>query len=209
MMLRDTAISDFCELLSSGTPAPGGGSTAALEGALGAALIGMVATLTVGRKKYAEHEPLMIECMHQAEELQLQLLDIIDRDTEAYNSVTAVFSMPKESDDDKAARNVAMHSALIACTLTPFEMMQCALEALELIDNMLGRFNENAVSDLGVAALSLKAATQGAWLNVLINLGGIKDEAFVAECRRKCEAILQKALPLADRIYCGILQDLQ
>ena len=124
MKLIDKSIGDFNDVLASDAPAPGGGSAAALEGALGAALIGMVASLTVGRKKYAEHETLMKATIKNSEELRLRMLDIIDLDTEAFNGVTAVFAMPKETDDEKAARSAAMQAALKACTLTPFEMIE-------------------------------------------------------------------------------------
>ena len=206
MKLADRTINGFTELLASSEPAPGGGSTAALEGALAAALVEMVCGLTIGRKKYAEHDELMKQIGADAAKLRLQFTDIIDRDTEAFNGVSAVFAMPKESDEEKSARSAAMQEALKACTLTPFEMMQCALAILELTEKMLGKFNTSAASDLGVAALSAKAAVQGAWLNILINVSGIKDEAFAGKYRSEAEAIIKKALPLADKIYAHVLE---
>ena len=208
MKLTEMTIPAFCELLGSDAPAPGGGSSAALSGALGTALTTMVAALTAGKEKYAEHETLMQEILTEGKALRLQLVDVIDRDTEAFNGVSAVFSMPKDTDEEKEARKQAMQDALKACTLTPFEMMENSLAALLLTEKALGRSNTNAASDLGVAALSLKAALQGAWLNILINIGGIRDEAFVTEYRGKGEAILEKALPLADKIYEEVLASL-
>ena len=208
MKLTQMTVSAFAELLGSDAPAPGGGSASALAGSLGAALTTMVAALTVGKEKYQEHEALMQEIIAAGGKLRLQLTDVIDRDTEAFNSVTAVFSMPKDTDEEKAARKAAMQAALKACTLTPYEMMECSLRALELTEKALGRSNTNAASDLGVAALMLKAAVQGAWLNILINIGGIRDEAFVTQYRGGGEAILAKALPLADKIYEAVLGEL-
>ena len=208
MKLTDMTLTAFSDLLASDAPAPGGGSAAALGGALGTALTGMVASLTVGKKKYAEHEELMQEIIAGAEEVRRQFVDVIDRDTEAFNGVSAVFTMPKDTDEQKAARKQAMQQALQACTLTPFEMMCCALSALELTGRALGKSNINAASDLGVAALSLKAAVQGAWLNILINISGIEDQEFVAKYRSEGEAILAKALPLADHIYETVLSSL-
>ncbi|MDR0511520.1 MAG: cyclodeaminase/cyclohydrolase family protein [Treponema sp.] len=205
MKLANKTIIDFTEVLASSEPAPGGGSTAALEGALAASLVEMVTGLTIGKKKYAEHDDLMKEIGLQAAKLRAELTDVIDRDTEAFNGVSAVFAMPKETDEEKSLRSDAMQQALKACTLTPFEMMQCALAVLELAEKMLGKFNSSAASDLGVAALSAKAAAQGAWLNILINIGGIKDEAFTGKYRGGGEAILAKALPLADKIYAHVL----
>ena len=208
MKLVEKTITDFAEILASNAPAPGGGSTAALQGVMGAALMGMVASLTIGRKKYAEYEYLMIESTQEAEYLRLRFTDIIDRDTEAFNGVSAALAMPKETDDDKAARREAMQSALKACTLTPFEIMENAMRSIEVIYKMHGKTNETAASDLGVAVLSLKAALQGAWLNVLINLDGIKDETFTAKYREAGETLLKKTLPLADKIYQSILDGL-
>lgn len=198
-------ITAFSELLASNAPAPGGGSTAALAGALGVSLAAMVAGLTVGKKKYADHEELARNVIHDAEGLRAQLLDLMDRDTEAFNGVSAVFSMPKETDEQKTARSEAMQKALKACTLTPFAMMECSLKALELTRSLVGKSNDSAASDLGVAALCLKTAMQGAWLNVLINISGIKDAAFADKYRKDGEALLAKALPLADEVYEHIL----
>jgi formiminotetrahydrofolate cyclodeaminase len=208
MKLTELTIPAFTARLASDAPAPGGGSAAALAGALGAALTAMVAALTVGREKYAEHEPLMREIMEEATRLRLQLTDVIERDAEAFHGVTAVFAMPKDTQEERAVRQAAMQAALRACTLTPYEMMECALAVLELTERALGRFNTNAASDLGVAALCLRAAVQGAWLNILINIGGIRDEEFVRTYRAGGEAILARALPLADQIYETVLGEL-
>ena len=205
MKLVDMSIKGFSGVLASDAPAPGGGSTAALEGVLGAALIRMVASLTIGRAKYAQSEQTMIQCARQAEDLRLRLLDIIDRDTDAFNKVSAVFDMPKETEVEKNKRSAAMQAALKACTLPPYEIMECAHHALETASGMRGKYNESAASDLGVAVLSLKTAMQGAWLNILINLGGIKDVEFVTEYKHKGEAILKAALPLADTLYEDVL----
>ena len=206
MKLADRTISGFSEILASSEPAPGGGSAAALEGALAASLVEMVTSLTIGRKKYAEHDELMKQIGGDAAKLRQQFIGIIDRDTEAFNGVSAVFAMPKETDEEKNARSVAMQEALKACTLTPFEMMQCSLAVLELADKMLGKSNTSAASDLGVAALCAKAAVQGAHLNILINIGGIKDEAFTGKYRSEGEAILNRSLLMADKIYTQVLE---
>jgi formiminotetrahydrofolate cyclodeaminase len=208
MKLHDRTVSDFACLLASSEPAPGGGSTAALEGALGAALIGMVASLSTGRAKYAAHEPLMKEIIHEAEVIRNRLLDVMERDTEAFMGVTAALALPKDSSEEKAARAAAMQEALKACTLTPLELMRCCHSALQLAGRMSGKYNSSAASDLGVAALSLKAAIEGAWLNILINLGGIRDEAFTGKCRGEGQAILDDARPLADRVYTQALDNI-
>jgi len=207
MKLVDKSVSDFCGILASVAPAPGGGSTAALEGALGCALIGMVASLTHGRKKHAAHEQFMEECDARAEELRQRFLDVVDRDAESFNGVSAVYAMPNGTGEEKEIRTAAMQAALMACTLPPFEVMESSMAALELIESMLGRFNTNAASDLGVAALSLKAANEGAWLNVLINLDSIGDRVFTDRFRSEGEAILKKATAVSNSIHDNILKD--
>ena len=208
MKLAELTVAGFVDLMASDAPAPGGGSAAALEGALGAALSAMVCALNIGKKKYADVQTLAEETGKKAQELKARFVDVMDRDTEAFNAVSAVFAMPKDTDAEKAARKAAMQAALKGCTKTPFEMMQLSCEALELTRSVVGRLNASAASDLGCAALSLKAGIQGAWLNVLINIGGIQDEAFVSQYRREGQALLDRALPLADEIYQEVLKSL-
>ena len=205
MKLADLKVTEFVDLLASDAPAPGGGSAAALEGAIGAALTAMVCGLTKGKKKFAEFNDLAVEAEVKALALKDRFVDVMDRDTEAFNVVSAAFGMPKETDEEKAARSAAIQKGLEGCTATPFEMMEIALETLELTDSILGKSNDSAASDLGVSALSLRAAVQGAWLNVLINIGSLKNKELAEDYRVKGEALLAKALPLADKIYAEVL----
>ncbi len=208
MKLVDRTVTGFIDLMASSEPAPGGGSAAALQGALGTALTAMVCALTIGKKKYADVQELITAAQQEAITLKNRYLDVIDRDTEAFNGVSAVFAMPKDTDEQKQARTQAMQTALKACTQTPFEMMQLAYDSLKLTQSIVGRSNASAASDLGCAALSLKAAIQGAWLNVLINIGGITDEAFANQYRQEGQALMAQALPLADSIYQEVLSAL-
>ncbi len=201
MKLIEMTLAGFVDTAASDAPAPGGGSVSALAGALGAALTSMVCALTLGRKKYADVQELAAAAEKQAIALKDRYLDVIDRDTEAFNAVSAVFAMPKETDADKAARRAAMQAALKLCTATPVEMMELAVEVLRIIDTVSGKLNASAASDLGCAVLAMKSAIQGAWLNVLINVGGIDDAAFAKEAREKGERMLSEALPLADRLF--------
>lgn len=201
MKLVDLTITDFMQTLGSDAPAPGGGSASALAGATGVSLLKMVTELTIGKKKYAEFESEMIEVRDKAQVLQHQLLVAIDEDTESFNEVSAVFAMPKETDEDKVKRSQAMQKALKNATITPFNVMTVLSDVLTLTSRAVGKSNTNASSDLGVAAVQVKAALQGAWLNVLINLGGIKDEQFVAEYKEKGHILLTKGCQLADTIF--------
>ena len=206
MKLAELKTSEFVDLLASDAPAPGGGSAAAREGALGAALTAMVCGLTVGKKKYADYQELAESAQKKALDLKARFVDVMDRDTEAFNVVSAAFGMPKATDEEKAARSAAIQEGLKGCTKTPFEMMELAVETLELTASILGKSNDSAASDLGVSALSLRAAIQGAWLNVLINIGSLKDTALAEDYRKKGEALLAQALPLADQIYDAVVK---
>lgn len=205
MKLAEQNTAQFTALLASDAPAPGGGSAAALSGSIGAALTAMVCALTAEKPQYAQHQEEILAIRQRAEELRLQFLDVMDRDTQAFLAVSGAFALPKATDQEKAARSAAIQAGLIQCTRTPLEMMALAAEALRLTASLLGRFNENAASDLGVAALSLRSGLQGAWLNVLINVGSLKDRALARELREKGEALLAEALPLADQIYSTVL----
>lgn len=205
MELKKLEVTAFADLLASDAPAPGGGSTAALEGALGAALTAMVCGLTAGKAKYAASQELVESVREKCAALQVRFLDVMDRDTEAFNAVAAAFALPKGTEEEKAARSKAIQAALRGCIDTPMEMMELAAETLELTESLLGRFNDSAASDLGVAALSLRSAIQGAWLNVRINISSIKDQDLAERSRERGEALLAKALPAADRIYAAVL----
>lgn len=145
MKLADMQVTQFCDVLASDAPAPGGGSTAALEGALGAALTAMVCGLTTvgkSREKYAEYQEFVLASQKKALDLKARFMDVMDRDTEAFNVVSAAFGMPKATDEEKAARSAAIQKGLEGCTRTPFEMMELAAETLELTAELLGKTND-------------------------------------------------------------------
>ncbi len=208
MKLVEMQINDFIAVLGSDTPAPGGGSASALAAAQGIALTKMVTELTIGKKKYAEFEDEIELLQKKAKSLQEGLLRAIDEDTEAFNQVSAVFGLPKTTEEEKKARREAMQSALKGAAVTPFSMMEKIVDALKVTQVAVGKSNTNAASDLGVAALNLKAALQGAWLNVLINLASIKDEMFVRQYRKAGESLVEEGSKIADATYQQILESL-
>ena len=205
MKLAEMNVTEFAKVLASDAPAPGGGSTAALEGALGAALTAMVCRLTEGKKAFAEHRESILEVMAKAEALQEKFLDVMDRDTDAFMVVSAAFGMPKATDEEKAARSAAIQKGLEGCTATPVEMMVLAAETIELTESLLGRFNTASASDLGVGALSLRSAVMGAWLNVLINIGSLKNQELAEDYRAKGQALVERVMAAADRVYATVL----
>ena len=205
MKLAEMNVTQFAAVLASDAPAPGGGSTAALAGALGAALTAMVCELTVGKKQFAEVREDLLAVQAKASRLQERFLDVMDRDTDAFLVVSNAFAMPKVTDEEKAARSAAIQKGLEGCTATPFEMMVLAAETIELTESLLGRFNTASASDLGVGALSLRTAVQGAWLNVLINIGSLKNKELAEDYRAKGSALVERVVAAADRVYEQVL----
>ena len=201
MLLRENTVEQFTEVLASDAPAPGGGSVAALNGALGAALLHMVGALTAGKEKYKEFHAEIQEIMSGAKEQQNALLAGIDEDTEAFNKVSAVFSMPKATDEEKAARTSVMQAALKGAALTPLETMKAAFGCLKLAALAYGKINTNCLSDFGSAVFCALASVRAAWLNVKINLSGIKDEEFKEKTGSEARGILAEAEKLAEELY--------
>jgi formiminotetrahydrofolate cyclodeaminase len=172
-------IHAFLEDLASSSPAPGGGSVAALSGALGSALTSMVCNLTTGKKKYADVEEEMKKVLAQSEHLREQFTGLVERDTHAFNKVMEAFALPRETDPQKALRAAAIREATKEATLVPLEVMKHCIDALALAQTVAAKGNANSVSDAGVSAIMLHAALEGAALNVRINLKNLNDPDFV------------------------------
>jgi formiminotetrahydrofolate cyclodeaminase len=207
MLLRDQTLVQFSDVLASDAPAPGGGSVAALCGALSASLVRMTGGLTVAKEKYKEYHAEIQEIMTVAEKLRQNLLAAIDEDTLAFNKVSAVFTMPKEKKKKKAARGEAMQEALKGAAFTPLETMRAAHECLKLIEKMYGKTNTTCMSDYGTGVLCAIASVRAAWLNVKINISGIKDADFVERTGGEGQKILRQSEKIAEEMYHKIEQD--
>ncbi len=201
MTLYELRLESYENKLKSSEPAPGGGTAAALSGMQGAALTAMVAGLTIGRAKYAQYEALCRETVSRCEEISRKLLTQMEADAQAYFAVAEAFKLPKESPEEKLARSEAIQRATLKATQVPFETMKLGLEALRRAEQLIGRSNTNAASDLGVAALSLHTCVYGAWLNVKINVSGLKDVQRGTEFSQAGEAMCQEAERLKEKIY--------
>lgn len=208
MKLIDLKLNEYLDILLSDAPAPGGGSVSALAGAQAAALMGMVCGLTIGKAKYAEFEEDCKAAAEKAGELYKGFAEAIDKDTDAFNLVAAAFKMPKETDEEKAARRQAIADGTLEATKVPFSVMEMASAGLEVAESMMGKFNTNAASDLGVAVLNLMTCMKGAWLNVKINLPGVKDEALATEFAAKGAEMLEKGEEIAKKLYAEIEESL-
>lgn len=179
-------LSDFLADLASDSPAPGGGSVAALSGALAAGLTSMVANLTIGKPKYVDAEADMRSVLARSEALRLELARLIEEDKQAFNRVMAAMKLPKETAEDQAKRSAALQSALVDAASIPLEVMGKCVEVIALARVAAEKGNRNVVSDAGVAALMARAGAHAARLNVVINLPGIRageHSAFVAKAR--------------------------
>ncbi len=193
-MLASRSVQEFLTELSSSSPAPGGGSTSALAGALGCALTAMVCQLTIGKKKYEAVQARMESLLQSARRAQEECVALMERDTEAFNGVMRAFSLPKDTDEQKEQRSHAIQAATTEATRVPLRVMELCNEALSLTAEVAEHGNVNSISDAGVGSLLLQAGSQGAALNVLINLATLKDEAFVAATKQKVEELQASVL---------------
>ncbi len=203
--LAQKSIGDFVDETSMDSPAPGGGSIAATAGAMGAALAAMVCNLTIGKKGYETVWDILKPLAEEAQKSKKQFLKAIDLDTEAFNAVMAAFSLPKSSETDKTARAAAIQEANKGAVKIPLSVMQMGVELLEKILPVAENGNSKALSDIGVSALMLRSATEGAFLNVKINLPNITDTDFVASGRTAAEKLLSLAR-IAERKILDIIE---
>ena len=199
-MLIDKPLNAFLDELASSAPAQGGGSAAALAGAVGAALVSMVANLTLGKKDYVNVQDDIQRLLKESEALRCKCQELLDADVAAYSEVSQVSKMPRDTDEQKATRSAAMQAALKNATAVPMELAQVCVDVLRLCPEATAKGNVRAVSDVGVAALMAEAGLRAAALNVLINLGSIKDEVFVGQERLKLMALLSGKPELKERV---------
>jgi len=191
-------IEAYLERLASAEPEPGGGSVAALVGALAAALVSMVTNLTLGKEKYAGVEAVMVDLKVNAEFVRARLADLVTEDALAYGAVAEAMKLPKGTDDEKTVRADALQEALVGAALVPLEVAEAATEVARLTLTAAELGNPNAVSDAGVAAVLADAAAHSAALNVKINLAWIDDKDFCRDTWTRVEAVLSETAHLRD-----------
>ena len=201
MSFISVPISEFIEALSSKSPVPGGGGAAALVGAVGAALGGMVAGLTIGKKKYARVEEEMLSLRARACELQTELLRLIDADADAFGPLSEAYGIPK----DDPGRGALMEAALKTASAVPLEIMRVCAKAIDLTADLAAKGSVLAVSDAGCGAAFLKAALVGASLNVFINTKAMADRAHAEALENEARALLDEYAPKAEAIGASVL----
>ena len=192
-LLMDMTLRDYSDVLASSEPAPGGGSTAALSGVLGAALTMMVVNLSVGKKNYENlNEKIKAKFMEEAENvkaLQKELSGLVDEDTKAFNKFMEAVKLPKDTEEQNQLRGKKMQEASLYALQVPIKTAECCFRLLENQGNIARYGNRNAVSDVGVGTLLALSGLEGAILNVNINLPGIEDEAVRSEAYDKCRRL--------------------
>lgn len=203
-MLADLKITEYLEKAAAGTAVPGGGSVAALNGALAAGLSEMVANLTIGKKGYEAVEAEMKDIAGQAAELRAKLTTAIDRDAEAYSEVMTAFKLPKTTDREKTARKREIQNSFKHAALVPLEVAQNAIKVLDLAGKAVHNGNKNAVTDGAVAAMNARTAAFAALYNVKINLISIEDEGFVKKITGEVNALEAQVAAKEEKILSSV-----
>jgi len=186
-------LRQFCNETLSDSPAPGGGSVAALLGALGASLGGMVANLSAGKRGWDDQLEFFSEWAVKAQQLKDELLFLVDEDTAAFNKVMTAFALPKESAEDKAERTKAIRAANQHAAEIPLRVMETASRSYDLLKAMAEKGNPASISDVGVGLLATRASIEGAGMNVRINLSGLKDENVKAGLQARMSRLIAES----------------
>ena len=205
MKLVEQRVIDFVAATASKEPTPGGGAIAALTAATGAALADLVANQTVGKKGYEAVQPEMEELQAKAEAIRKRMLELSQADADVFNIFMNALGLPKNTDEEKAARTAAIQQAYKDAAMVPFEIGELANQIFDLAELASRKGNQNLITDGIIAAINARAAVKSAFLNVRINLSGIKDESFVAELTSKMYAI-EKDLDVKESSIIGLYE---
>lgn len=199
--IKDNRIEQFLEALASQSATPGGGSAAAIIGAMGAALVSMVCNLTIGKKKYAEVEGEMKDVLAKADTLRKQLIGMIEDDVKAFDAVMGAYGMPKETDAEKAKRDSAIQAALKQATDVPMACARAARQVIDIAATASDKGNLNVISDAGVGVLAGYAALRSAALNVFTNARMITDKTFAEAKLKELNQLLAGADGVTEKAY--------
>ena len=194
------SLGDFAELIAAGTPAPGGGSVAAYCGVLAASLGQMVCNLTIGKQKYAEAEPRLIEIKAQLEQLSSRMRELIAEDAASFEAVLRAYRLPKATDEQKSERGAQIQIALGGAVAVPFETAQRGFEVSRLLGELAKIGNPNALSDVAVGAQLAQAAVRGAAYNVNVNLDSIADRDSADRTREQMKMMSEQSKTIADEV---------
>jgi len=207
--LVNLTLTDFCDLLSTDAPAPGGGSVAALCTAMSGSLTAMVSNLTVDKKGYEKVKDTVLDLAEKAQTVKEKALQAIDMDTDAFYLMMEAMRLPKKTDEETALRNAKLEETTQKAILAPFETLELSLAAVELAQQVAAVGNINALSDAGVAALTALAGAKAAYYNILINIKGITTKAFSDDILSKSAALIARIETLAAAVEKDITARLQ
>lgn len=207
--MKDLTIKEFTDALSSSKPVPGGGGASGLAAALGMSLGSMVLALTTGKKKYAQYQQEIEESIIRAEELTQGLLLSIDRDAEAFEPLSKAYSLPRETDEEKAYRDEVMEKALLEASEAPLAQMKLILEAMMLIQRISQIGSTLAISDAGAAVQFAFAALKASSLNVYINTKLMKDRTCAEELNKRAETLTAQAKGIYEETYERVLASIK
>lgn len=199
-------LSSFVELLSSKEPAPGGGGAAALTGAQGTALAAMVCNLTIGKKKYREHEERLKEILEKALVLQRRFLEMIDEDKQNFLPLAKAYGIKAETEEEKREKAAVMEKALQTACRVPLEIVRSCAEGITLHEELLDKGSRLAISDVGVGAEFLRAALISGKMNVRINTGMMQDRAYCRQIDAQVDALVKRGVEAADRISRAVME---
>lgn len=200
-MMAESRMDDFIKVLSSAEPVPGGGGASGYAAAIGMALGNMVANLTTGKKKYAQYQEEIDAILIKADKITLELMEFMDKDAEAFEPLSKAYGLPKNTEEEIAAREQIMAKALKEASEAPLALMEKIMEALEVILRLSEIGSRIAISDAGVGAQMCKAALNGASLNVFINTKLMKDRSLAEEMNARADEMLVKGNAMADEAY--------
>ncbi|MBX4263049.1 cyclodeaminase/cyclohydrolase family protein [Clostridium estertheticum] len=205
MLLVDKSVREFIDQTSQNCPVPGGGSIAALSGASAAALVSMVASLTIGKKGYEDSEVTMKEVYEQANKYKEKFIEYIDADSESFHGVMDAFKLPKNNDEEKATRKEIIQNALKHASETPYQIAENAYRLMEYSEIAVEHGNKNAVTDAAVSAMMARSAVLSALYNVKINLASINDSEFVAMFEKKVSSLETNVVEREKRILSKVV----
>lgn len=208
-ILSGMSINKFIDDLSSDSPAPGGGSVAALLGSLSSALSSMVANLTYGKKGYEDAYSVMNDIAIKLQGIKDRFLKLMDEDTEAFNKVMDALRLPRKTEEEKIEREKIIEEATKGATLIPLETLKLTKEIIPLIEVAAEKGNKNSISDAGVSAISAIGAAESAYLNIIINLKSIKDKDFVAKIKKEADELLEYVRKEAEKIKNEVMKKLK
>ena len=203
---KEKTIDEFTAQLASKTSVPGGGGAAALIASVGVALSSMAAAFTVGKPRYAEVNADMERILSECEDLRWEALMLMDRDAEAFEPISQVYKMPKDTEEQRQAKASAMEACLKDAAAVPMELMELCCRGIELSHEVSRKGSEMLISDAGCSAAALQGALRSAYLNVLINTSSMKDRACAERIETRAEELYGRGTEQAEAVYEAVLE---